>query len=79
MVGRMEKQECGLCKEKKTESIRLKGTSICESCEKSLVRSRVEDEDYERWKDAIKGILFDVRNKHDRSGENAHCRDADSL
>ncbi|MFC4768512.1 sigma factor G inhibitor Gin [Effusibacillus consociatus] len=51
---------CIVCREPKSEGIRIWEQFVCVSCEREIVQTDVEDEKYPFYIERMKGIWFDM-------------------
>lgn len=51
-------KSCFICGDSNCDGIIVNGEMICRKCEKEIVNTKVEDNNYEAYKDKIKIILF---------------------
>lgn len=56
----MEKivKKCFICGRENCEGIVINGELVCRDCEAEIVKSSVNDENYDKYKEKIKIILY---------------------
>lgn len=52
-------KDCFICGESNCNGIIVNGEFICAECEKNIVSTKVNDNNYDKYKDKIRVILFD--------------------
>lgn len=51
-------KKCFICGKENCEGIVINGELICKDCEAEIVKSSMNDEKYDRYKEKIKIILY---------------------